>query len=151
YYDLNDMPNAVATFQQLAAARPEDPTSHYYLGLCYQRLDRTGDAIRELESVRRRDPGFGQTRLILGRLYLQANRVAEGRQLLDEFRQAETREHEKARLGLAVANHPRSAEAHWQMARIYQEQGDRPHMRVEARKTLELAPYHAGARALLKL
>jgi hypothetical protein len=35
------------------------------------------------------------------------------------------------------------------MARLYQQQGDRGHMRVEARKTLELAPAHPGARNLL--
>jgi hypothetical protein len=35
------------------------------------------------------------------------------------------------------------------MALVYRERGDRPRMTVEARKTLELDPHHAGAQRLL--
>jgi tetratricopeptide (TPR) repeat protein len=149
YYHLHDLPNAVAAFRQAVAVQPDDVTAHYNLGLCYQRLNQPGEAIRELEYVLRRDADFAQTRLILGRLYLRAGRAAEGQRLLDESRRVEAREHQQARAGLLVAIHPRSAGAHWQMALIYREQGERGRMIVEARKVLELDPHHTEARRML--
>jgi tetratricopeptide (TPR) repeat protein len=149
YYQLHDLPNAMAAFRQTVAVQPDDVTAHYDLGLCYQRLNQPEEAIRELEDVRRRDADFAQTRLLLGRLYLRDGRAAEGRRLLDESRRVEAREHRQARAGLLVSIHPRSAAAHWQMALIYREQGNRGRMIVEARKVLELDPHHAAARRML--
>src|SRR5205807_7874804 len=108
YYHLHDSSNALATFRQVIAIQPDDVTAHYYLGLCAQRMNQPGEAIRELEYVLRHDAGFAQTRLILGRLYLQENRVAEGRRLLDEARRAQAREQEWERVGFLVSTHPHS-------------------------------------------
>ena len=149
YYYLHDLPNARAAFGQVVSLQPEDVTAHYYMGLCDQRLNQPEEAIHELEYVLRRDADFAQTRLILGRLYLQTQRAAEGQRLLRESRLALAREQQRDRVGFLVSTHPRSADAHWRMAILYQEQGDRAHMTVEARKTLELAPHHAEARHLL--
>jgi tetratricopeptide (TPR) repeat protein len=43
--------DAVALFEQALAKDPGDWIVRVYLGLCYGKLDRRGDALRHLESV----------------------------------------------------------------------------------------------------
>ena len=105
---------------------------------------------RALELVLQRDPELMKARLVLGRLYIKTGRTAEGQRLLADFRRAQALEDRRARVGVRLVYSPRSADAHWQMALVYREMGDLPHMRVEARKTLELAPGHKGARELMQ-
>ena len=149
-YHLHNLPSALAAFRQALALQPDNVEAHYYLGLCDRSSGDPLAAIRELEYVLQRDPDFAQTRFILGRLYLRANHPAQGERLMDEFRRAQAREHERSRAGLLLSTHPHSAGAHWRMALLYRQQGDMPHMTVELRKTLELAPRHAGAERLLR-
>jgi tetratricopeptide (TPR) repeat protein len=150
-YQLHDLPGAASTFHQVIALQPDAIEAHYYIGLCDRSAGKLQAAIRELEYVSQRDPRFGQARFVLGRLYLQTNRVAEGRRLLAEARRSQAQDDERSRLGLLVSTHPHSPDAHWQMALAYQKQGDIPHMIVELRKTLELAPSHPEARRLLQV
>jgi tetratricopeptide (TPR) repeat protein len=150
YYQLHEIPQAQAALRQVLDKDPENVPAHYYLALCARSLHQPDAAIRELESVLRRDPGYEQTRLFLGRLYLASNRTAEGRQLLAAFQSEQTHALARSRAMLRVANQPRDADAHRRLARLYREQGDRPHMRVELRKVLELAPADAEARRMLE-
>jgi tetratricopeptide (TPR) repeat protein len=149
YYQLHEIPRAQAALRKVLAIDPENVPAHYYLALCDRSLHQPAAAIRELESVARRDPEYEQTRLFLGRLYLTANRAAEGRKLLEAFRTKQARALARSSAMLLVANQPRDPNAHRRLARLYQEQGDRPHMRVELRKALELAPGDAETQQLL--
>jgi len=149
YYRLHDLPQALAALRHVLEIDPESVPAHYYLGLCHRSLTEPTAAMREMEFVLQRDPEYEETRLFLGQLYLQANRPAAGRVLLEQFRRRQTLALRRSRLGLLVASQPRNPEAHWRLARLYQEQGDPPHMIVELRKTLELTPQNVEARRLL--
>src|SRR5262249_19714415 len=144
-----EIPQAQAAFRQSLAIDSENVPAHYYLALCERSLNQTGAAIHELETVMRHEPSYEHTRLLLGQYYLAANRAAEGRRLLASFRQRQERALARARAMFVVSNQPRDPDAHRSLAHLYQAQGDRPLMRVELRKVLELAPGDAEARHLL--
>lgn len=149
YLHLNDIANAMAPFRRIVALQPDSLIGHYDLALCYQRLNQEGPARTELETVLRLNPAFAQTRYLLGDLYVRTGRTSEGQRLLDEFRRAQPQLQAHTRADYLVSTNPRSVEAHWRMAQIYQQESDTPHMLVELNKTLELAPRHAQARRLL--
>src|SRR4030095_4719574 len=105
---------------------------------------------KQLEFVYQRSPGYQQTRLILGNLYLSNQRAEDARRLLAEARGAADKSQKTARGTYLVSASPRDPQAHFQMAHIYAENGDTPRAIAELRKTLELAPSHAEAQKLLK-
>lgn len=149
-YQLNDIPKATESLRDALAIRPDNPYARYYLGLCLQRDNRLAEVAQELERVLQLDPDYQQARLVLGRLYIRLNRVPEGKKLLAEHRRREKRYHEHSRAAERIANEPRNAEAHWQMARIYEQDKKIPLLIMELRKTLELNPRHKEAKRLLK-
>jgi tetratricopeptide (TPR) repeat protein len=83
------------------------------------------------EAMSATDDGFlvQRARFMLGEVYIQ-----EGR-LEDAQRQFE----------LIIDSNPKSAEAHYQLGRVYDLMGDTVRARSEWRKTIQIDPNHAGA------
>ncbi len=148
-YRLNHVPEAMAAFRQALAHEAANVAARYYLALCHQRQGDQSAALKELEEVHRASPGYEQTRVILGNLYLQSGRTEEGRRLLHESKELQQRAQRRARLGLLVATKSKSPDAHFQLARLYHQDREPHRALVELHKTLELDPTHAEARNLL--
>ncbi|HLV81152.1 MAG TPA: tetratricopeptide repeat protein, partial [Chthonomonadaceae bacterium] len=149
YYAQGDYDHAIQAYRQMLAQQPQAPDPHYYLGLCYQQQNRPEEALQEWETVLRSHPDFQQTRLLLGQLYIRMGRAAEGERLLAEFRREKPEQAKLTAAYYVVSVSPHSAEAHWQMAQVYRDEGNMPLLLVELKKTLELDPHHAAARRLL--
>jgi tetratricopeptide (TPR) repeat protein len=83
------------------------------------------------EAMSATDDGFlvQRARFMLGEVYIQ-----EGR-LEDAQRQFE----------LIIDSNPKSAEAHYQLGRVYDLMGDTVRARSEWRETIQIDPNHAGA------
>jgi tetratricopeptide (TPR) repeat protein len=148
YYHLNSYSDALQMFDRALSLSPDDIDAHYYRGLCYQKQKQREKAIEELETVLHKGQDFEQTRQILGTLYMQSHRDTEGQRLLAEAKSANLKAQERTHATYLVANQPRSAAAHWQMAQIYVQDGDRNRAIVELEKTLELDPNQEKARSL---
>ena len=67
-----DYQGAVAYFQQLLTAQPENPEAHYQLGLAYLRLDQHTEALKSLRTAARSAPQRMDIQLALGEAYMAA-------------------------------------------------------------------------------
>jgi len=149
YYHLNDLPAAINALQQALGVREDDLIAHYYLGLCYQQSGQTQKAISEFETIEEHAPNYHTTPLLLGQLYVQQGKTAEGKRLIANYRQVEAQAQRHKRAGMQVVHQPDNPEAHWQMAQVYLAEGAQGKAIVELKRTLQLAPNHAGAQRLL--
>jgi tetratricopeptide (TPR) repeat protein len=149
YHENGDIPSAELTCRNILALDPENIFAHHRLALCAKATKNPGEAAKHLEIVARLDPGFEKTRLLLGQLYLQQNRVHEGKKLLREYSEQAAISQKHTRVGLIVSMNPGNADAHLNMARLYKEEQNLPRMIVELNRTLELAPGNKEARRLM--
>ena len=67
-----DYQGAVAYFQQLLTAQPENPEAHHQLGLAYLKLDQHTEAIEALRTAARAAPKRMDIQLALGEAYMAA-------------------------------------------------------------------------------
>ena len=149
YYYLGDLDRARQSLQRLLVADPNDATAYYYLGLCANKAGDVPEAIRQMEASLQRNPGSDTVKRVLGQLYLRAHRDEEGRKLTEEANRAGEAVQKRSRLNYQLANHPDSADAHRQMAQVYEEQKDLPRAIVEWKQTLYYRPNDAQARTAL--
>ena len=150
YYYLDDLDRARQALQRLLAADPNDATAYYYLGLCANKAGDVPEAIRQMQASLQRNPGSDTVQRVLGQLYLRAHRDDEGRKLTEEANRASDAGQKRSRLNYQLANHPESADAHRQMAQVYEEQKDLPRAIMEWKQTLRYRPNDAQARAALR-
>ena len=67
-----DYQDAVAYFQQLLTAQPENPEAHHQLGLAHLKLDQHTEAIKSLRTAARSAPKRMDIQLALGEAYIAA-------------------------------------------------------------------------------
>jgi tetratricopeptide (TPR) repeat protein len=147
-YATGDLANAAAAFRQIIAAVPANIEAHYQLALCLKRDNHPADAAHELEMVAKTDPDYQQTALLLGQIYVQQGRTAEGRQLMQRYQQQQQKSDANAKANVRLLSTPYNADAHYKMALVYRDQPDIPRMIGELYRTLQLQPAHAGAKQL---
>ena len=68
----DDYQGAVAYFQQLLTAQPENPEAHYQLGLAYLKLHQHTEAIESLRAAARSAPKRIDIQIALGEAYMAA-------------------------------------------------------------------------------
>jgi tetratricopeptide (TPR) repeat protein len=150
YYHLHDLDHARQTLQNLLTMDPDNSTAYYYLGLCANNSNQIDEAIRQMEAGLRIDPGSAPIQRVLGQLYLRVHRDTEGRKLTAQADHASQETQRQARLSYQLANHPDSADAHRQMAQVYDEQKDLPRAIMEWKQTLHYRPDDSEARTALR-
>ena len=72
-----DQQGAVREATEAARLLPSAPQPHYILGLVARAENRAGDALREFERVRQRDPNDVGTSINLGQIYLEQQQYAQ--------------------------------------------------------------------------
>ena len=117
--------------------------------LALQRLGRTDEATRVLESIHATAPDHESVRLLLGQAWIRAGKRSEGAALLAEHRAATAKASRMARASLKVSMNPKDPAAHLEMARLHREAGETGRMRAELRRVLELDPGSHEARGML--
>jgi tetratricopeptide (TPR) repeat protein len=75
------MKNRREMLEEFLRADPDDSFSRYALALELEKEGRGGDAIRELQSVRERDPNYVALYYQLGRLLARCGRTADAREV----------------------------------------------------------------------
>lgn len=140
---------ALPAFLKAAGLDPQNLVTHYWLGVCYRRLGRLDEAQKELEKVAAVSLNIESVALELGQLYLMQGKKKEGQQLLDWHRQAQRRANAMRTALNLLRVQPQKPEGHFQAAQLYLEEGNYAFAIVEARRTLQIAPQHAQAKALL--
>jgi len=138
---------AAAVLQNILQSHPDDIDARYHLGLLAQKRGDVAEATRYMERVAAQDRGYSNTLWILGRLYVQQGREAEGRELLQTFKTMEERTGRFETLLSRLRTRPDDPGLHHQLARQRLAADELPQAIVELRRTLELRPHDARARA----
>lgn len=141
--------DALPAFLKAAELEPDNLVTHYWLGVCYRQMGKLDEARKELEKVAAASLNVESVALELGQLYLMQGKKKEGQQLLDWHRQAQRRANAMRTALTLLRVQPQKPEGHFQAAALYFEEGNYPFAIVEARRTLQIAPQHAKAKALL--
>jgi tetratricopeptide (TPR) repeat protein len=150
YYEATLFPQAEECFLEVLRLDPRAPGARLELGKVYISLRRTDDAIRELETVLKDNPGDGDASYFLGGLLVQEGRFADGIPYLERANKLKPDFWApyfylgKAKLRLekaadavvllqrAVALNPDEASAYYQLGRALEACG----RQVEARRAL---------------
>ncbi|HLK58747.1 MAG TPA: tetratricopeptide repeat protein [Chthonomonadaceae bacterium] len=148
-FESGDVSGAQSSWQSVLSGSPNDVPAHYGLAECYRKLGQTVEAVRELETAMRLDPGYKESKLMLGQLYLRTNRADEGGKLLREYQEEQDKSREYARTSLLLASKPNDPAAHFEMARYYAASGKPERAIVEIHRALELNPHLDDARKML--
>jgi arylsulfatase A-like enzyme/Tfp pilus assembly protein PilF len=106
-FETGDLKTAAGHFEIVVAKMPKFADAHFSLASIYARIDRVGDAVRELGEALALDPGHYRANLLLGRiLFLQGNAAAA-----------------RPHLETAAASASASGEAHLFLAEAYAQLG----------------------------
>ena len=91
YYEATLFPQAEESFLEVLRLDPRFPGARLELGKVYISLRRTDEAIRELETVLKDNPGDGDASYFLGGLLVQEGRFADGIPYLERGARTEAR------------------------------------------------------------
>ncbi len=116
------VPAARALLRAVATA-PDDGQAHYYLGLAYAGMGRTGAALSEIEDAVRLQPAETRYRVGLAGLLLDQGRLAEAR----------------AELERVTRSRPGAADVRLLLAEALRQSGDRGAMEREYREVIRQA------------
>jgi predicted CXXCH cytochrome family protein len=132
--ELGRPAEAAAALWRAAQLNPTDAPAAFNAALAFAGARQLRDAELALRETVRRDPRFDRAWYNLGLLLVQTSRAAEAITALENAE----------RIAPAVADYP------YARATILWQRGDRAGATAAARRTLELDPRHAQARALLQ-
>ncbi len=93
------------TFRKFVEKSPHDPFARYSLAMSYRSLGRGQDAAREFDELRRRQPDYVPTYLMLGQVLESLGRTADAAAAYQGGIAAATRagdEHARGELGQAL-------------------------------------------------
>ena len=132
--DLGRPAEAAASLWRAAQLNPTDAQSAFNAALAFAGARQLRDAELALRETIRRDPRFDRAWYNLGLLLAQSNRTPEAISALESAE----------KVAPNVADYP------YARATILWQRGDRAAATAAARRTLEIDPTHAQARALLQ-
>src|SRR6185369_7464273 len=118
-FESGDVSGAQSSWRSILSASPNDVPAHYGLAECYRKAGKTEEAVSEFETVLRLDPGYKESKLLLGQLYLRTGRASGGGKLLREYQANHDQSREYARISLLLASKPLDPAVHFEMARHY--------------------------------
>ncbi len=93
------------TFRKFVEKSPEDPFARYSLAMSYRSLGRGQEAAREFDELRRRQPDYVPTYLMLGQVLESLGRPGEAASAYEDGIAAATRarnDHARNELGQAL-------------------------------------------------
>jgi tetratricopeptide (TPR) repeat protein len=149
YLDANDDADLLATVMDVLNLDSGNLRAHYLRGLCLRRKGDFQSATREFEWIYARQPEFEATPLMLGQLWIQQGRTADGKRLIEENTRAASRGAIRSHLMYAVGLKPNAADAHAQLGADYLKSREYPRAIVELKRALELHPGDRQSRTLL--
>ena len=153
---LGKTPEAIAEFQAAAKISPRKPNVHFGLGYLYWKSQQYDDAQREFETELSDDPSHAQALAYLGDIEMKRNHpeaalalLAKATKLQDDIRiafldtgaiLAQQKRYGEALAALqrAVALDPAQPDAHYRLARVYQDMGKAEESQKELAKVREL-------------
>lgn len=131
---LNRPADAAVALNRAARLAPADALVAFEAGLAFATAKRLADAEAMFREALRRDASLDRAWYNLGLLQAGAERLDEAR----------------TSLGRAETLRPNMADYPYALATVLWRQGDRSAAQAAARRTLQLAPNHAGAQRLLR-
>jgi len=153
---LGKTPEAIAEFQAAANAAPREPNVHFGLGYLYWKSHQYDDATREFQAELALDPDQAQALAYLGDIAMKTDKpevalpfLRKSIQLKSDIRiasidlgviLAQQKQYPDAVAALqhAVALDPAEPDAHYRLARVYQEMGKTAESQKEFAKVREL-------------
>ncbi len=153
---LGKTPEAIAEFQAAIKVSPREPNVHFGLGYLYWKSHQYDDATREFQAELALDPGHAQALAYLGDIEMKADKpeaalpfLRKSIQLKSDLRiasidlgviLAQQKQYPDAVAALehAVALDPTEPDAHYRLARVYQEMGKTVESQKEFAKVREL-------------
>jgi Flp pilus assembly protein TadD len=153
---LGKTPEAIAELQAAAKVAPREPNVHFGLGYLYWKSHQYDNAQREFDAELTLDPGHAQALAYLGDIAMKTNHPEDAVSLLRKSIQlksdirlanidlgvllAEQKQYPDAVATLqhAVALAPAEPDAHYRLARVYQEMGKTTESKAEFAKVREL-------------
>jgi tetratricopeptide (TPR) repeat protein len=153
---LGKTPEAIAEFQAAIKTSPREPNAHFGLGYLYWKSHQYDDATREFKSELELDPGNAQALAYLGDIEMKAGNseaalsfLRKSIRLKNDIRiaaidlgvtLAQQKQYPDAITALqhAAALDPAEPDAHYRLARVYQEMGRTEESQKEFAKVREL-------------
>jgi tetratricopeptide (TPR) repeat protein len=153
---LGKTPDAIAEFQAAAEVAPREPNLHFGLGYLYWKSHQYDDAKREFESELSVDTSHAQALAYLGDIEMKRNHpeaalalLGKATKLQNDIRiafldmgtilaQEKRYDEAVAALQRAVELDPAQPDAHYRLARVYQEMGKTAESQKEFAKVREL-------------
>lgn len=126
FYQQNEMPAAIAALEKARELNPRDPPSALYLGLAYEAVGRTGEALELYRRAIQLEEAAGtlhvETLLTAGRLLLLLGRFQESAEMAER----------------AAKVDPTSRDPHFELARLWLKRGDPRKAAAEGEAALAL-------------
>jgi tetratricopeptide (TPR) repeat protein len=122
-----------ATLERALREHPEFADLHYHCGEIYQRLGRSGEAVRHVEAAVRINPRYVSALVLLANLYANSDAWAAGAERLEQALEA-------------GADYP---DVHFLLGQLYGRGGQKPRARQAFERALELNPGYGAARQAL--
>jgi len=163
HYAKGELTEAVEAFQQVLQANPNDISTHFMLGLVYERQKKTDLAIREYQETLRLDPTYLDARRQMGMLLAAQGNLAQAQA---EFKEAlrlnpnhkevhsllaatylfnQQFEEARAEIQKALALDPNFADAHYNLGLLYARSGSLERAIEELQTALRLKPSYQTA------
>jgi len=154
--EMKDNEGSTKMFRAAVKANPKEPNVHFGLGYLMWTQKIYPEAITEFQAELANDPNHVQAMLYLGDIYVQLNKLAEARPLLERVVQrdasqslahldlgiilTEAGENEKAlaELLLAAKLKPDDVNVHWRLGRLYRSMDRKQEANAEFNKARTL-------------
>jgi len=129
-YSAGRIPEAVAEFEKLAAAAPNDREARSRLIAAYVSVERVADAARLLDAALQKNPKDVEARLERSRILVRQGRYNDAQMDLNE----------------ALHFRPDSAEIHYALSKVHEARGAQPNRKQELNEVVRLQPAMLQAR-----
>jgi len=157
------VPEAIRAFQDVLKQDGSNLLSHFYLAVCYYRLHRIEEAVKELNTTLTIAPVYSQAEELLGTIWLQEKDYAKARQQFAHLLTIAPGDYgahynlgilairdgqwaDAAReLSAAVEADPASAPTREALGSVYLQLGDLGHAQLEFARAIELDPMFVRA------
>ena len=162
------LPEAISEFKKVLEQDGRNVQAHFYLGVCYYRLRRLDDAVKELDATLMTSPDDPPAEELLGTIWLLKKDYVRARQRFTHLAaiapgnygahynlgilamQAGRMEEAGRELQAAARADSGSAQAHAALGSLYSAQGDAKRAGDEFRRALAIDPHDEASRKALQ-